>query len=279
MTSGPQTQPETIRQSLLPVYFFLGLSAALAWTVWLWPIDNRFLLVKLVGWRINWPLSNIKLLIGNSLPGVLALVWAGWEGKRSLAALLSSLFAWRTRIKWYVLAIAMPSGVLLTSMCVVLALYSEMPVRPPVLVLVNSVVALPFGPVWEEIAWRAFALRKLQRRYSLFSSAIVIGVYWALWHIPMWLLTLNYLTLTLLLIDCVNLVSWSVAFSFLYHRSGQSLPVTVVLHSTVLVMQNLVYAAVLRGTIYLIPLSATLSLSLAVILGKKLKSGRVTRHS
>jgi len=213
----------------------------------------------------------LKLLIGNSLPGFLALVWARWEGREPFRDMLASLFGWRTKLRWYVLAMALPVGVFLVSMCVVLAFLSEKPSRVSILVLINSLVALPFGPLWEEIAWRAFALRRLQARYSRLSSALIIGVYWALWHVPLWLLTLNYLTPALLLIGCVNLISWSVIFSFLYDRSGESLPVTILLHATILTVQNLVFAAVSHGTVYLIPVAAALSVGLAIIVARKLR--------
>jgi uncharacterized protein len=238
--------------------------------VCLWPISNRFVYIIVGGWRFNWPISNIKLLIGNSIPGVLALVWARCEGKQQLGAMLSSLFAWRTKTRWYTAAILLPSALFVTSACIVLILFSEKPIVPSILVLLNSLVALPFGPLWEEIAWRAFSLRRLQNHYSHLLSASIIGVYWAIWHIPLWLVALNYLTPTLLLIMSVNLVSWSVIFAFVYDRSGQSLPVTILLHSTILTVQNLVFAAVLRGTIYIIPVAAALSLCVAAILAKKI---------
>lgn len=255
---------------LASLWFFLGLSAVLTWTVWLWPISNRFFYISFEGWRTNFPLRDQKLLIGNIVPGLLALVWARCEGKQQLGALLSSLFAWRTKLRWYVLAIALPCGVFLTSMCVVLMLFSEKPSQPHVLVLVNSLFSLPFGPLWEEIAWRAFALRKLQCHYSRLAPALIIGVYWALWHIPLWWLTLKYLTPTLWLIICVNVVSLSVIFAFFYNQSGQSLPVVILLHSAINTVQILVFAAVSHGTIYIIPIAAALSLCLAAILARKL---------
>lgn len=271
-TAGQATQPEALEKSLVPVWVFLCLSAALAWTVWLWPISSRFFYITFEGWRVNWPLNNVKLLIGNSLPGFLALVWARCEGRGPFREVLTSLFGWRTKLRWYVLAIALPSGIFLASMCMVLVLFSESPHQPSVLVLVNSLLALPFGPLWEEIAWRAFALRKLQSRYSRVASALIIGVYWGLWHIPMWVLTATYHSAPFLLIYCVNLVAWSVVFSFLYDKSGQSLPVTILLHSTILVVQNLVFFAVIRGTIYVSPIAAVLSVCLAAILAGNLRS-------
>jgi hypothetical protein len=62
---------------LLPLWVFLALSAALSWTVWFWPISHRLAFrIAFHGWRSTWPLYNIKLLIGNALPGLLALIWA-----------------------------------------------------------------------------------------------------------------------------------------------------------------------------------------------------------
>jgi uncharacterized protein len=258
--------PKQATKSLLPLWIFLCLSAVLTWTVWLWPISNWVFQINLAGWRFNFPLRDQKLLLGNTLPGLLALIWAGWEGKPELGAVLSSLFAWRTKVRWYVLAIALPSGIFLTSMCAVLMLFSEKPIRPHLLVLVNSFLSLPFGPLWEEIAWRAFALRKLQSHYSGLASALIIGVYWGLWHLPLWVLTATYHTVPFLLINCVNLVAWSVIFAFFYNRSGQSLPVTILLHSAILTVQNLEFAAVSHGTIYLGPIAVVLSVCLAAIL-------------
>ena len=78
--------------SLVPLWVFLALSAALSWTAWLWPIDHRIVLItKFHGWKSTWPLYNVKLVVGNALPGLLALVWVAAQGQQELRALLSSL--------------------------------------------------------------------------------------------------------------------------------------------------------------------------------------------
>ena len=62
-------------ESLLPLWVFLAASAALSWTVWLWPIDHRLVIVtNFYGWRVTWPLYTQKIVIGNALPGLLALI-------------------------------------------------------------------------------------------------------------------------------------------------------------------------------------------------------------
>jgi membrane protease YdiL (CAAX protease family) len=255
----------------LPLWVFLTASAALSWTVWLWPINHRLALVtKFHGWRSTWPLYDIKMVIGNALPGLLALVWVAVQGKQELRDLLSSLFAWRTKFRWYALSMALPSLVFVLSACAVLMLFPGKYGRLSALALVNTLLALPTGPVSEEIAWRAFALRRLQRRYSRPSSALIIGVYWAVWHIPMWLLTLKFLTPAQLVIISVNLICWSVIFSFLYEQSGQSLPVTILLHITYMVVSNQAAGVVEFRTVTMIRVAAAVSVCLALFFAKRL---------
>jgi membrane protease YdiL (CAAX protease family) len=256
---------------MLPLWSFLAISAAFSWTMWLWPVSaGSYVFLNFRGWQVNWPASNIKFLIGNCLPGLIALVWTSVQGKQYIADLLSTVLAWRVHPAWYILSIAIPSGVFLTSLCTLLIHSRAELVQPPKMLLYTSLLSVPFGPVWEEIAWRAFALRKLQNRYSQVVSALIIGVYWAVWHVPLWLITLNYLTFKLLVIVCINLVSWSVISSYLYNRSGQGLPVVMLLHATYFTVQNLVFASVSKGNIRLIPIVALLSACLAAILAGRL---------
>jgi len=258
-------------QSLSSLWVFLAASAVLSWTVWLWPIDHRLALItKFHGWRSTWPLYNVKLVIGNALPGLLALVWAAVQGRQQLRDLLSSLFAWRTKFRWYALAVALPSFVFVLSACAALALFPGKTGHLSVLVLVNTLLALPTGPVCEEIAWRAFALRKLQRRYSRLSSALIIGVYWSVWHVPAWLVQLKLLTATQLVIIFVNLVCWSIIFAFLYERSGESLPVTILLHITYMIVSNQTATVLGLRTIMEIRIAAAISVCLALFFARRL---------
>jgi membrane protease YdiL (CAAX protease family) len=218
------------------------------------------------------------MVIGNALPGLLALVWVAVQGKQELRELLSSLFAWRTKLRWYALSMALPSLVFVLSACAVLTLFPGKPGRLSALALVNTLLALPTGAVPEEIAWRAFALRRLQHRYSRLSSALIIGVYWAVWHIPMWLLTVRLLTAAQLVIICVNLICWSVIFAFLYERSGQSLPVTILLHITYMVVSNQATSVVEFRTVIMIRIAAAITACLALFFARRL-SGRPALRS
>jgi uncharacterized protein len=45
-------------------------------------------------------------------------------------------------------------------------------------------IALVGGPLFEEIGWRGFALPRMQERMHPATAALVLGLLWALWHLP-----------------------------------------------------------------------------------------------
>jgi uncharacterized protein len=135
-------------------------------------------------------------------------------------------------------------------------------------------MTLPFAPLWEEIAWRAFALRKLNSRYSLLGSALLLGIYWAVWHIPMWLVTLNLTganRFPILLASSLNLVAWSTIWAYLYDRSRQSLPVVILLHAAYVAATSQVFSVVPHFQPQLIYVSAFLAVCLAAAFARSMR--------
>jgi membrane protease YdiL (CAAX protease family) len=263
-------------KSLWPLSIFFCLSAAFSWTIWLWPLKQQgWLWVNVLGARFDFPFVLIKLVIGNCVPGILAVVWVLCEGKHQFRLMLSTLTKWRTPLKWYLLAVALPCGVTLISLDAVLFYFPTGHAFPPAIEFFKSLfMTLPFGPLWEELAWRAFALRKLESRYSHLVSALILGTYWAVWHVPLWLLTLNLTQankIPVLLTAFVNLVAWSVIWAYLYHRSSQSLPVVIFLHGIYVAATSQMFAVVPRLNLYLIYVMAAVSLCLAVPFARTLR--------
>jgi membrane protease YdiL (CAAX protease family) len=259
-----------------PLAIFFLLSAALSWTVWLWPLQTQgWLKLVILGWDFKIPHVLIKLVIGNCLPGMLAVGWTLCEGRSQFQQMLSTLTRWRTPLRWYALALALPLGVSVIALGAVLFHFPTQHSFPPLerflrVLLIN----LPLGPLWEELAWRAFALRKLESRYSPLISALVLGLFWAIWHIPLWLTQLRLVPTNkspILLTGVVNLIAWSVIWTYLYHRSSESLPVVILLHTTYGAATTQVALVVPQLNIYVIYVSAALSICLAAFLARSLR--------
>jgi membrane protease YdiL (CAAX protease family) len=274
-----------MRKGLAPLLIFLGFSVVCSWTVWLWPFDNPGSFhVRVFGLQFDAPFNLTKLMVGICLPGLLAITSAAFEGKAHILGIVTTIVKWRTAPKWYLLALSLPVGIFWLSFATVLFYFPSSHHRPsPSWFFLNLLLLLPFGPLWEEIAWRAYALRKLQGHFSAITSALVIGAFWAVWHIPLWWINLglkNVPTATVsavLLSGVVTVTAWSVVFAFLYGRSSYSLPVVALLHASYDSAAAVIFPSIESGQLHYIVLSAIFSVVLAIPFAMRMDNDSRTR--
>ena len=62
----------------------------------------------------------------------------------------------------------------------------------PLAIFPYIIFILFFGPVPEELGWRGYALDRLQAKWSALTSSLVLGVTWALWHLPLFFVEGTY---------------------------------------------------------------------------------------
>jgi len=75
----------------------------------------------------------------------------------------------------------------------------------------------------EEIGWRGYLQEKLIKKHGLFLGLLVLGIVWAYWHLPVYLMGLSFPShpiLGALLLAPLHIVLLGVFLGWLYIRSG-----------------------------------------------------------
>src|SRR5919199_4382130 len=192
--SQPQTQPghaSGVKRMVLrrPLAAFFVLAYAGAWIVLLFPVLSRSGLGLL---PFPSPVPTLLFFIPAAIAGPTIpafVVTRMVEGKEGTRKLRRRILGWRLGPHWYLIALfGVPAAYFLAASVVfgaapLDALIEKWPLLftsylPNVLVLVLLV------SVWEEIGWTGFALPRLQERYGPLLASVILGVLWALWHLP-----------------------------------------------------------------------------------------------
>jgi membrane protease YdiL (CAAX protease family) len=140
------------------------------------------------------------------LPVVLALVAAGIAG--------------------VVLGVAVPvGGVIPAGLPAPIAIVAPVPVFASLLVI--------GGPLGEEPGWRGYLLPSLQTRLGPPTASLVVGIVWAAWHAPLFLLPGTTQSHLPVLAFVLWVVSLSFVFTWLYNRRSRSVGLAVLLHASV----------------------------------------------
>jgi membrane protease YdiL (CAAX protease family) len=117
------------------------------------------------------------MLLGPAVSGIL-LTWR-CSGAAGLRALLRRMARVRVRPRWY-LALLIPPALVFA---VLSAFAAVSPAYAPNRFLVGASFGLVAGML-EEIGWTGFAFPALLRRFRPLPAALVLGVLWSLWHLP-----------------------------------------------------------------------------------------------
>lgn len=149
---------------------------------------------------------------------------------------MAQLGRWRVPVRWYALAIGAPVVACLASVAAAgllgaSDLHFNDPAQLYLIVPAFLVVLIAGGPLAEEPGWRGVLQPTLAERHSAPVAGLVVGVIWAVWHLPLFMIPgtpqaqlplLGYVPLT---------IGLGVIYGALGRRTGGSLPVAIVLHA------------------------------------------------
>lgn len=189
-------------------------------------------------------LPEAAVLFGLFGPAMFAIAFVAAEKNTSVKALLEQY----VRVK-------APPQVYLVALCTVpVLLLITQQVAPLVLpglswthfaaLSIPQMVVIPLISIGEELGWRGYLQPRMRKHFSLPVASVIVGVVWALWHMPGYIFKTGVVEGISFSWFCAWVVSGAVIIGWLYERSG-SVFVAVLFHTSanasfnmILVMPN-----------------------------------------
>ena len=257
----------------LQLLLFFSLCLCISWAIWIPQAITR--------------LHNPQAPVAGSSPLNMLAVWAPAlsafllsrliEGKTGPQALLKPISRWRVGIRWYLFVFLYPTVIWLLARAIdtmsgrsfrfTIPIFTYFPPEQSYMVVVALVFAFP-NTLGEEIGWRGFALPRLQEAHDALVSSIVLGLFWAIWHVPIWIA--SGIVGFYLLRSVVTITTYAILFTWVYNNTGGSLLLAWLFHTSTTITQYFLQ----------IPLTITddilrwLVAVLIVIMARRLPPGR-----
>lgn len=207
--------------------FGLFVSGTLAFSWGLWTL----LVFEVVPSSMTVPL----IMLGGFGPFVGAVVALRLTGRRIRTWLQSNL-RYRIPLRWYVVALALPPALIVSSSVVYVTLfdasYAFAEIQPLWLFPVGFVVTFLLGGGQEELGWRGFAQPALQEGLSAFTASLLIGVVWFVWHLPLFFVPGSSQAGVPVVPYAVGVIATAVVLGWLYNTT-ESLLIPWLYHASV----------------------------------------------
>lgn len=180
-------------------------------------------------------------VLGSSMPSIMGIVIIGYlNGVQKIKLLLKKITNWRFNVVFYMFSLLTLNAQIFLS-CFICSIIGF-----NIKVFVNNsfqgfktdsilgifalflVIVLFGGPLQEELGWRGFLLPRLQKKFHPVFSAVIVGVIWSLWHLPMFFISgtgyndfLVYMAETIIL---------SIEITWIYNKTNGSLLFPILIH-------------------------------------------------
>jgi uncharacterized protein len=205
------------RHPLIPFFF---LAFLFSWYPWL---------LSLIGVRTSGGINPLGPLVSAI---ILTGTLSGWSGIKQL---FRRIFLWRVHWIWFAIVLLFPIAV-----CTISAMINTFAFGAPVPeisltaswknLLEQFIFVFLFIGLGEEPGWRGFALPHLQIKHTPLQASFILGVFWAIWHLPLFGVEFRpaqYIPFLLALFAATVLITW------IYNHTRGSILLPMMFHAMV----------------------------------------------
>lgn len=181
-----------------------------------------------------------SLSTGFLIPGafgpLLAAAIVTWVSGGRLRTWAAQVTRWRVAPRWYLIAVGVPAVTALGGVGGALLVAggslepSVLSGRLPVFAF-TLLFALVGGGGQEEFGWRGFLLPRLQATYSALTASLLVGLVWAVWHLPLFLMDAPRNETGSFLLYAALVLGLSIIMTWCYNGTGGSVLLAMLLHA------------------------------------------------
>jgi membrane protease YdiL (CAAX protease family) len=104
--------------------------------------------------------------------------------------------------------------------------------------IILSILFASLFPFIEELGWRGYELDRLQEKYSSFSSSLILGFFWSLWHLPTFFIRDSYqaslgIGTPEFWLFFAGIIPLTIVFTWIYNNTNRSTLAVILFHSMV----------------------------------------------
>lgn len=227
-TDSPKLRHEVILFFIFTVIF--------TWLLWFpaFLIQNKDIPMKLS--------YNLFITVGTFVPSVAGFIFTYiFDGKAEVNSLFKSMINVHISVKWLLfvfLVLPVVSAVSCLFFYLLEGTLPQMQFSPWFIPIAFVYILIFMGPLGEEAGWRGFALNKMLGYLSPLKAAVLLGVIWSFWHLPLFFIngtTQNALasfgSIPAVLGYSLYTVMISILITLLYIMSNGSVFGSILLHT------------------------------------------------
>jgi len=250
------------------------------------PLVSMYFIMFVIAWSVMVPQALYSQgVISAPLPVWLEIL-TGWApgiaavivtfiiaGRAGVRELLGRFRIWRVGAQWYLVAFFLLAVMILGGIGLHVLFGGAMPVIPAAgsplwQIAVSFVVLILAGFLFntEEIAWRGFALPRLQSRYNMLVAFLLLAIPEVALHIPLFYVKENpfYQTVGMVAFSAFS-VAMVIIYAFVFNKTRGSLLIMTALHASQNAWANLLSDNTARPFYYTVALAWMIAIALILL--------------